>query len=221
MRFLAQLAMSVVPKVAKAISNYRQSERPAQDWKNLKEKVSRTVDHTISSTSEIAHNISTNIADANWFRHINTYTSELSKAMDAKFLHDGISKAMVPSNHRIFDGGHDILSTIERAKHLATEHHWSELHTFQEWAKSYFTDLSSPAGMPALGKMTEPIYTFLRSHGVKEATARHLVTVNGQETVDACSVRPNFGRRMKSTLENSKILLQNNGKRVLVNSPHF
>jgi hypothetical protein len=105
--------------------------------------------------------------------------------MDANFLKDGISKIMTPSNHRIMDGGHDFFSTIEKAQEIGAKNNWSDLETFQNWAQAYFTDLSSPAGMPMFGKFTDEIYNFLRSLNIDEQTARDFVTLNGQEAIEA------------------------------------
>lgn len=92
---------------------------------------------------------------------------------------------MTPNNHRIMDGGHDFFSTMEKAQEVGDVNGWSSVQTFEEWAKAYFTDLSSSAGMPVFGKMSDEIYTFLKTLGVDEANARDFVTMNGQEALEA------------------------------------
>ena len=82
------------------------------------------------------------------------------------------------------DGGHDFFSTIEKAQEIGNQNGWDSMETFQEWAKSYFTDLSSNAGMPVFGKLSDEIYGFLISINIDEETARDFVTVNGPEALE-------------------------------------
>ncbi len=133
----------------------------------------------------VASELSAQLAATDWFRSLNEFSSEVSKSMDADFLAQGISKAMTPSNHRVLDGGHDLFSSLDRAREVGTQQGWTDLETFTEWAKAYLTDLSSPAGMPVLGKLSDEIYLFLQKMGVDEAQARDFVTINGQEAMDA------------------------------------
>lgn len=121
---------------------------------------------------------------------LNNYKSEISKSMDEGFkmgasdLETGLK--MMPKNHRILDGGHDFFETINRAKEIGETNGWSDSETFSAWFRAYFTDLSSPAGMPVLGKLTDDVYAFLRDPlGFSEENARDLVTVNGQEAIEA------------------------------------
>jgi hypothetical protein len=94
-------------------------------------------------------------------------------------------RAMAPNNHRILDEGHTFFESIKRAREVGEQEGWSDVDTFTTWFKSYFTDLSSPAGMPAFGAASDNIYDFLRDIGFSEAVARDLVTVNGQEAIEA------------------------------------
>jgi hypothetical protein len=130
------------------------------------------------------------LSDTDLVRNLNQYKSELSKAMDGGFdigsldLETGIK--MSPNNHRILDGGHGFFESIQKAKEVGGEQGWSDTETFTTWFQSYFTDLSSPAGMPAFGDATDNMYAFLRNFlSLDEATARDLVTVNGQEAIEA------------------------------------
>jgi hypothetical protein len=155
------------------------------DWNKFKEKAKEVSGQAFTSMAVLTNEISTAVSQADWFKGLNEYTSEISKSMDANFLKDGISKVMTPSNHRIMDGGHDFFSTINKAQELGEQNGWDSMETFQEWAQSYFTDLSSSAGMPIFGKLTDEIYTFLRAMNIDEANARDFVTVNGQEALEA------------------------------------
>ncbi|WP_374027574.1 hypothetical protein ACES2J_15325 [Bdellovibrio bacteriovorus] len=141
----------------------------------------------VSSASVISQQVSS----MDWFQSLNTYKSEVSKAMDSDFLKSGVGAIdadtllkFSPSNHRILDGGHTFFESIERARQIGKENDWSNSEIFQEWSKAYFTDLSSPAGMPVFGDLTENLYLILRKV-FDEETARDLVTVNGQEAVEA------------------------------------
>ncbi len=110
----------------------------------------------------------------------------LTKKRDIVDLDVNSVVKLMPSNHRILDGGHDLFSSIDRAQELGAQNGWSNMETFEQWAKSYFTDLSSTAGMPIFGKMSDEIYKFMRdTMGISEETARDFVTVNGQEALES------------------------------------
>lgn len=139
-----------------------------------------------------ATDLSQQIATTDWFQTLNTFKSEVSKAMDSEFLKEGIGsldketlQLFTPSNHRILDGGHTLFESIERAKQVGADNNWSDSEIFTEWAKAYFTDMSSSAGMPIFGKLTDNVYDLLRELKFDEATARDIVTMNGQEAVEA------------------------------------
>jgi hypothetical protein len=155
------------------------------DWKKLKSNFMSSSQGIIASAGLITKELSTALSQTDWVKDLNKYTSEISKSMDENFLKDGISKIMTPSNHRIMDGGHDFFTTIEKAQEIGLQNGWDSITTFQEWAKSYFTDLSSNAGMPVFGNFSDEIYTFLRSVNISEQVARDFVTINGQEAIDA------------------------------------
>ena len=123
-------------------------------------------------------------------RSLNKFSSEVSKAMDESFRIGSIDSEtglkMMPNNHRILDGGHSLATSFQKASEIGQEQGWSDSETFIEWGKAYFSDLSSPAGMPAFGNLSDNIYEFLRNTaGVEEAVARDFVTVNGQEFLEA------------------------------------
>ena len=155
------------------------------DWKKIKDKMVQGSAEFHASLGVISSELSSTLASTEWFKSLNDYTSELSKSMDGEFLREGISKVMTPSNHRIMDGGHDFFTTIEKARELGEKNDWSNFETFEQWASSYFTDLSSNAGMPMFGKFTDEIYEFLRSVNISEKDARDFLTLNGQEAIEA------------------------------------
>lgn len=158
------------------------------DWKKLKGKVAEYSTELKSISILGSNEISQFVSNSEWFRSLNEYSSEVSKAMDSEFLlslKGQATEKMAPTYHRIVDGGHDFFSSIEEAQKIGSQNNWTDIETFQEWAKSYLTDLSSPAGMPAFGKMSESIYNFLKEIGINEETARDTVTINGQEAIEA------------------------------------
>ena len=155
------------------------------NWNDLKNKAKNYSDAALASLATVSHEVSTAISQTEWMKSINDFKSEISTSMDSEFLKSGISKFMTPNNHRIMDGGHDFFTTISKAQEIGDTNGWSSVQTFEEWAKSYFTDLSSSAGMPMFGKLSDNIYTFLRSLGVDEANARDFVTLNGQEALES------------------------------------
>lgn len=128
------------------------------------------------------------VSQTDFVRNLNTYKSDISRAMDEGFkigsvdIETGLK--MNPSNHRILDGGHGFFESIEKAKEVGAANGWSDGETFQTWFQSYFTDMSSPAGMPVLGKLTDDAYVFLKDI-VGEETARDLLTINGQEAIES------------------------------------
>lgn len=148
------------------------------DWKKIKDSIE-------NAAGVVSLEFSTSIASTDWFKSINDYSSELSKSMDSNFLKEGISKVMTPNNHRIMDGGHDFFSSIDKVHELGEKNNWTDLETFEQWAKAYFTDMSSSAGMPMFGKYTDEIYEFLKSINIDEKHARDFVTLNGQEALEA------------------------------------
>lgn len=131
---------------------------------------------------------STALSQTDFVSKLNTYSSDVSKAMDEGFkigsehLESGLS--MTPNNHRILDGGHGFFESISKAQEVGEANGWSDLETFQVWIKSYFTDLSSNAGMPVLDSYTDDVYAFLRNIGFSDETARDVLTVNGQEAIE-------------------------------------
>lgn len=155
------------------------------NWKEIGKHLKDGSLQIQSAIGLIGSDLSTTIANTDFFKSLNNYTSELSKSMDAEFLKEGISKVIMPNNHRIMDSGHDFFTTIEKARELGEKNNWSEMETFEQWANSYFTDLSSNAGMPTFGKFSDEIYTFLRSINISEENARDFVTLNGQEAIEA------------------------------------
>jgi hypothetical protein len=164
-------------------------------WDQLKEKAKLTAEkakhlseHAVASMGVLANETSEAMAQTDWFRGLNKYTSEISKSMDENWIaytREKIGDVMSARNHRILDGGHDFFSTISKAQEIGDKNGWDSLTTFQEWAKSYFSDLSSSSGMPMFGKLSDEIYLMLKSMGVKDAVARDFVTVNGQEALEA------------------------------------
>lgn len=154
------------------------------NWKALKLNIENTSKTLIASTAVMTKDISTFISQADFFKKLNEYSSEVSKSMDENFI-GKINKSMFPSNHRIVDGGHDFFTTIDKAQEIGIQEGWDSTTTFTEWAKSYFSDLSSNAGMPVFGKFSDEIYHFLKSINISEENARDFVTVNGQEALDA------------------------------------
>lgn len=157
-------------------------------WEKLKEKIKRYSTELSTFSILTSSDLSKILSATDWFKSLNNYTSEVSKAMDKEFLlslKGQATEKMAPTYHRIVDGGHDFFSSIEKAREIGEQKSWTEAEIFTEWAKSYFTDLSSPAGMPILGKMSEQIYKFMKEVGISEEIARDIVTINGQEAIDS------------------------------------
>ena len=135
----------------------------------------------------VASAINESPAVESFLKGFNEYKSEVSKAMDEAWLEAGAGGIdlktglqFTPSNHRVLDEGHTLLESMNRADAF------TDFDSFMEWAKCYASDLSSPAGMPAFGRLSDDIYSFLREQGgIDEATARDWVTVNGQEALTA------------------------------------
>lgn len=158
------------------------------NWKEIKKKIVSYKDEISAVAILGSAEASKLLSNTDWFKSLNDYSSEVSKSMDKEFLlslKGQATEKMAPVYHRIVDGGHDLMSSIEKAREIGQEKDWSDLETFKEWANSYFTDLSSPAGMPVFGKMSEHIYKFLKDAGIDEETARDIVTVNGQEAIES------------------------------------
>jgi hypothetical protein len=130
---------------------------------------------------------------ASWLKQFNELKSDVTKAMDRVYndAKPGASDPetglpFTPNNHRILDGGHTISESMNRAFDVGEAQGLSDFDSFIEWGKAYLSDLSSPAGMPAFGKLTDDIYGFLRNHlNIRDETARDFVTVNGQEAFAA------------------------------------
>ncbi len=140
------------------------------------------------ATTGLTTDIATIIADSEWGRSLNSLSNEVTRAMDQGFLDkakgaiEGV--AMTPSNHRILDGGHTVSESLSRAFEIGEQQGLGGIDSFKQWAEAYLSDLSSPAGMP-ISELSDNVYAMLRGVGISEATARDLVTVNGQEAFDA------------------------------------
>lgn len=157
---------------------------------SLKSKLSKIHAHLKTNITPLitaAHEAGSVVAIQEFIKKLNeNYSSDLSKAMDFTYLKEGIGTVidgikMTANNHRIMDGGHTLTESLDRAFELGQENGWSNVESFTEWAKAYFTDLSSSAGMPAV-PMADFIYGFLRNTlGLSEETARDIVTINGEE----------------------------------------
>lgn len=164
------------------------------DWKSIKaraditkSKIKDISSHAITSIGVLGHEASHYLSQGEWFKAFNKYSSEISQSMDENWIHytkEKTGEVMSAWNHRILDGGHDFISTIKKAQEIGAENNWDSTTTFSEWAKSYFTDLSSSAGMPMFGKMSDDIYRFLVEMGVSQKTASDFVTLNGQEALE-------------------------------------
>lgn len=151
--------------------------------------VQRSWGVALVSASDLSHAI----ASAEFFKSLNSLSNEVTKAMDSgwkpgfapeellKFVPD---LKFMPNNHRILDGGHTISEAFSRAFTIGEQQGWSDLESFTAGAKAYLSDLSSNAGMPALGVLSDDIYALLRSLGMNEKLARDIVTINGQEAVE-------------------------------------
>src|SRR5690606_18215391 len=100
----------------------------------------------------------------------------VSKAMDRGFITERLT-GLTPNNHRILDGGHDFFSSIDRAREVGAKNGWDNEEVFNQWAQAYFTDLSSPAGVPLFGKLSDDFYKLLKSIGVSDKEAADFVTI--------------------------------------------
>ena len=85
------------------------------DWKNLKNKAEVFSRESLLTLTAFSSEITTEFAEAAWFRSLNNFSSEVSKAMDHNFIKEKITEVMTPTNHRILDGGHDFFSSISKA----------------------------------------------------------------------------------------------------------
>lgn len=75
-----------------------------------------------------------------WTKHLMAgAASEYDRAMDDVFRTTHIAGA----EHRLFDGGHTILGSLEAVKDV----HGGDIHYF-EWVHAYMKDLTTPMGMP-------------------------------------------------------------------------
>lgn len=155
------------------------------DWKNIKTKAESFSKDSLATLTVLSSEVTTQIADAAWFRSFNDFSSEISKAMDHNYIKEKITEVMTPTNHRILDGGHDFFSSIARAREIGDQNDWGAGKVFEEWSKAYFTDLSSPAGVPLFGKFSEDIYRYLKELGISDKEAADFVTINGQEALEA------------------------------------
>lgn len=130
------------------------------------------------------------LGSTDWMKSLNYISNDVSRSMDKGFLIKEYNLQDVikinPSNHRILDNGHGFFQSIAKAREIGEQKGLSDLDTFTQWWEAYFSDLSSAGGMPAFESATDDIYLFLRNTlNIDESTARDLVTINGQEAVDA------------------------------------
>jgi hypothetical protein len=154
------------------------------DWKKYKDKAGSFSRDSIATLTALSSEVTTQIADATWFRSLNEFSSEVSKSMDHNFIEEKITEVMTPTNHRILDGGHDFFSSISKAREIGEQNDWSASKVFEEWSKAYFTDMSSPAGVPIFGKFSDDIYKYLKELGISDKEAADVVTINGQEALE-------------------------------------
>lgn len=155
------------------------------NWNNFKDKIQSFSKQKLVSFSLLSSEAATHLAGTEWFKGLNDFSSEVSKAMDYGFIKENVTQIMTPTNHRILDGGHDFLSSISRAREIGEQNDWGSVKIFEEWAHAYFTDMSSPAGVPVFGKFSDDIYNFLKSSGVSDGQAADAVTINGQEAIES------------------------------------
>lgn len=132
-----------------------------------------------------ANNFTSWLANTDFIRGLNDFSSDISKAMDAAYIDPLRTEAMNPSNHRILDGGHTLTESLSRGFNVGLDKGLNDFESFVEWGKAYVTDLSSPGGMPAFEGLTNDVYNILKAIGVSDKTAIDAVTVNGQEALEA------------------------------------
>lgn len=154
------------------------------DWKNLKNKAEVFSRESLATLTILSSDVTTQISKATWFKDLNDFSSEVSKAMDHNFIKEKITEVMTPTNHRILDGGHDFFSSISKAREIGEQNDWSTVKVFEEWSKAYFTDMSSPAGVPLFGKFSDDMYKYLKELGISDHEAADVVTINGQEALE-------------------------------------
>jgi len=174
----------------------------AKAMKKVKEKIKKVkfqVDQSMKSMKDqgekawivaigLMGDSSRYVSETDFVSRMNTYTSKISEAMDKGFKMGTIDKetglSFTPKNHRILDEGHGFFESIQRARETGEQEGFTQMETFTGWFQSYFSDMSSPAGMPAFGSMSDEVYGFLRSMGFSESTARDVVTINGHEAIE-------------------------------------
>jgi len=163
--------------------------KDSAEWDSLKKQAKAHGSKAWLGGVAVLGDMSKAISQSDFVSKINTYKSEVSKAMDSGLDLGSIDPEtglkMSLNNHRILDGGHGFFESINKAQEVGVEQGWSPIETFGEWSKSYFSDLSSPAGMPVFDGLTDNAYAFLRNIGIDDTTARDLVTINGQEAIES------------------------------------
>lgn len=165
------------------------SQQLIEHSKPLLSRVSQKSQELYMTSSVFVADLSIALSNSDFVQSLNEYHSELSKSMDEGFKIGTIDPetylAMTPNNHRILDGGHGFFESISKAQEIGQVEGWSNTETFTHWIQAYFTDMSSAAGMPIFDGATDNIYLMLRNMGFDEHTARDLVTINGQEAIEA------------------------------------
>lgn len=155
------------------------------DWNTFKSKATQFSKDSLVTITALSEDVTTQIAGSAWFKSFNEFSSEVSKSMDAGFLKEKMTGIMTPTNHRILDGGHDFFASIQKARDIGEQNDWSAAQTFEEWAKAYFTDMSSSAGVPIFGKLSDDIYHYLKELGISDKEAADFVCINGQEALES------------------------------------
>lgn len=153
------------------------------------EKVSSKLKNYWATTVVAGSDASHWIAQTDWMKSFNeNYASAVSKAMDSEYKVGAIDietgLKMSANNHRILDDGHTVTESLKRAMEVGEQSGQTAMDSFTEWAKAYLTDLSSTAGMPVV-PFGDDVYAILRALQVPDELARDLVTMNGQEAVEA------------------------------------
>lgn len=164
-------------------------------WSSLLKKQLQAISNFLTTNVAVVHTTAASaLQDSpmveDFLQKFNSVKNEITQAMDREFKAGSIDVetgiAMSASNHRILDDGHTISESMSRAFQIGEDHGRSDFESFVEWGRAYLSDLSSPAGMPAFGKLTDDIYVVLREKlGVSDENARDFVTVNGSEAATA------------------------------------
>ena len=167
--------------------------------KNASSNVNKRTQDSWAWGAAVFSEASIKISDTAYWKSINEFSSELSKKMDGDYLEvlkGNLDRIDVDTglkfsaeNHRILDGGHTFFESISRAKELGAHNDWSGIDTFKHWVDAYRTDMSSSAGMPMFGDISDEIYAFMRNRmQLSEEAARDFVTLNGQEAIQSIFV---------------------------------